>query len=292
MQLLIANSLWCNQCITVDASYTSRARDVSDADVREIDFAAADAASRINAWVNEKTVGKIPQMVDGLDPLAVLVALNAIYFKGLWKRPFQCDLTREETFTTGSGLKKTLPQMRQRGWFRYFEQREFQAVVLPYQGSRITMYVFLPSEKFSLTKLHDLVSAARWEDWTKRFAMTLGTVHLPRFKMSYRASLQTVLVNLGMERAFDRERAEFGGIRSVPPQVWIDQVLHLAVAEVNEEGTEAAAATTTVMRASLAQRFRPPEPEFEMIVDRPFLFLIRDETNGNILFMGSVLDPH
>jgi len=92
-----------------------------------------------------------------------------------------------------------------------------------------------------------------------------------------------------MERAFDRERAEFGGIRNGPPAVWIDQVLHQAVAEVNEEGTEAAAAT---MGGMLTMSLHPrPEPEFEMIMDRPFLFLIRDEASGNVLFMGSVVDP-
>jgi serpin B len=153
------------------------------------------------------------------------------------------------------------------------------------------MHVLLPARNSSLQKLQDLLGAARWEDWTKQLAPMKGSVQLPRFKMSYAAQLRGALVNLGMERAFDRERAEFGGIRNRPPQVWIDQVLHRAVAEVNEEGTEAAAATMTVMRAMSAMRPRP-EPEFEMIVDRPFLFLIRDEASGSILFMGSVVDPN
>jgi serpin B len=93
-----------------------------------------------------------------------------------------------------------------------------------------------------------------------------------------------------MERAFDRQRAEFGGIREAPPPVWIDQVLHRALVDVNEEGTEAAAATITFLRAT-SLRPQSPEAEFEMIVDRPFLFLIRDEVSGNILFLGSVADP-
>jgi len=116
-------------------------------------------------------------------------------------------------------------------------------------------------------------------------------VHLPRFKMSYAAELRGALVSLGMERAFDQARAEFGGIRSEPPPVWIDQVLHRAVAEVNEEGTEAAAATMIGMY-TMSMRPQRPEPEFEMIVDRPFLSLIRDEMSGSILFMASVVDPN
>jgi len=291
VQLLISNSLWCNRSISVLPAYTARTREIYDAEVHEIDFAAADAAARINAWVSEKTADKIPHMVDRLNPLTLMVALNAIYFKGLWKQPFQRILTRDEPFTTGSGKKKTLPRMLQMGSFRYSEQREFQAVVFPYQGSRIAMYVFLPARNSSLEKLHSSLSAARWDMWRKQFAQTRGSVHLPRFKMSYSAWLKGSLVNLGMGRAFDPERAEFGGIRNEPPQVWIDQVLHRAVAEVNEEGTEAAAVTMSVIMATSALRPHRPEPYFEMIVDRPFLFLIRDETSGNILFLGSVVDP-
>lgn len=290
VQLLISNSLWCNQSIQVDSAFTARAREMYDAEVREVDFAAADTPARINAWVSEKTAAKIPHVVDSLDPLTLLVALNAIYFKGLWRQPFQREKTRDRPFTTGSGKEKILPLMLQRGRFRYFEQREFQAVALPYQGSLIAMYVFLPARKSSLQKLRGLLGAARWESWMNQPAWMPGSVHLPRFKMSYAAQLRTALVNLGMERAFDAERAEFGGIRNEPPRVWIGEMLHHAVAEVNEEGTEAAAATMGVMLAS-AKGWQRPEREFEMIVDRPFLFVIRDEKSGNILFMGAVVDP-
>jgi serine protease inhibitor len=291
VQLLMSNSLWCNRSIHVLPAFTARARDIYDADVHEIEFAAADAAARINAWVSEKTADKIPHMVDRLDALTLMVALNAIYFKGLWRQPFERILTRDEPFTTGSGKKKTLPRMLQMGSFRYWEQPEFQAVVLPYQGSRIAMYLFLPARNSSLEKLHSSLSAARWDMWRKQFAETRGSVRLPRFKMSYSAWLRPALIKLGMERAFDPKRAEFGGIRNEPPQVWIDQVLHRAIAEVNEEGTEAAAATMSVLMATSALRPQRPEPSFQMIVDRPFLFLIRDETSGNILFLGSVVDP-
>jgi serine protease inhibitor len=289
VQLRIANSLWCNRSVQVDPAYTARANKIYGAEVREIDFAAADAAASINAWVSEKTASMIPRMVDRLDAATLMVALNAIYFKGLWKRPFLRRVTSDEPFTTGSGETKTLPRMRQGGKFQYLERQEFQAVILPYEGSRIAMYVFLPGRKSSLDQLHDSLSAGQWEAWTNQFAEVQGSVQLPRFKMSFLAELGPALVNLGMGLAFDRERADFGGIRSGPPPVWIGKVLHRAVAEVNEEGTEAAAATVGVMGAAL--RPQRPEPYFEMIVDRPFLFLIRDETTGNILFLGSVVDP-
>jgi len=157
VQLLISNSLWCNRSIPVLPAYTTRAREIYEAEIHEVDFAAADATAHINAWVSDKTAAKISHMVDRLDPLTLMVALNAIYFKGLWKRPFQRVLTRDEPFTTGSGKKKTLPRMQQGGTFRYWEQPEFQAVVLPYQGSRIAMYVFLPARNSSLEKLHGVL---------------------------------------------------------------------------------------------------------------------------------------
>lgn len=289
VQLLIANSLWCNRSIQVDPAYTARANKIYDAEVREIDFAAADAVASINAWVSEKTASMIPRMVDSLHPATLMVALNAIYFKGLWKQPFLRRITRDEPFTTGSGETKTLPRMRQWGKFQYLERPEFQAVALPYQGSRIAMYLFLPARKSSLRQLHDSLTAGQWEAWTNQFAEMQGSVQLPRFKMSYRAELGPALVNLGMALAFDPGHADFGGIRSEPPLLWIGEVLHCAVAEVNEEGTEAAAVTMGVMGAALHRQ--RPEPHFEMIIDRPFLFLIRDEATGSVLFVGSVVDP-
>ena len=175
--------------------------------------------------------------------------------------------------------------------FSYRKGTGYQAVRLPYQDENLAMYVFLPAAKSNLKKVHELLSAAAWEEWTKKFASTLGSVHLPRFKMNYEASLKTALTALGMASAFDPKRAEFGRIHDGPPPIWLDEILHRAVAEVNEEGTEAAAVTMTVMRALSATRREPPEPEFEIIVNRPFLFLIRDEASGNILFMGSLVDP-
>ena len=291
VRLLVSNSLWCSLRIRVDPAFRARTHEVYDAEVFEIDFAAGHVADKINAWVSEKTDGKIARMVDSLDRLTLLVALNAIYFKGIWKQPFQRSWTRDRPFTTGLGKQKIVPLMLQRGRFLYFEQRDFQAVVLPYQGARMAMYVFLPAAKSNLKKVHELLSAAAWEEWTKKFASTLGSVHLPRFKMNYEASLKTALTALGMASAFDPKRAEFGRIHDGPPPIWLDEILHRAVAEVNEEGTEAAAVTMTVMRALSATRREPPEPEFEIIVNRPFLFLIRDEASGNILFMGSLVDP-
>ena len=198
-------------------------------------------------------------------------------------------MTHDAPFTTASGSKKILPTMRQGGSFRYLENAQFQAVALPYRGSQMARYVLLPAPDSSLAKLVESLSAARWEEWTRQFTESKGSLELPHFKVDSCMQLARTLIEFGMERAFDGKHAEFGGIQDEAP-LWLDQVLHRAVAEVNEEGTEAAAATMMVFAGSSLRKQRP-EPYFRMIVDRPFVFLVRDEVSGAILFLGFVIDP-
>jgi serine protease inhibitor len=290
VQLLLATSLWCQRGIVFDPVYIAHAREMYDADVNECDFAQPDAASRINAWVRQKTAGKITELASGFDPLTFLVALNAIYFKGLWAEPFLRALTKDSPFVTGSGEKKILPTMLKIGTFPYYEQDEFQAVSLPYMDPDIAMFIFLPARSSSLGRLHQILDAAVWETWMKRFDDMAGSLRLPRIKIAYTSQLRAPLTSLGMGRAFARESAEFGGIKSELPPLWVGEILHRAVAEVNEEGTEAAAATMTMMFGASPGHHRPRR-HFEMIVDRPFLFIIRERRAGTILFIGSVVEP-
>jgi len=183
--------------------------------------------------------------------------------------------------------------MFQSGRYRYYEgnyeEGQLQAVALPYEGG-MAMYVVLPAKGADLQPFRRSLTSGLWESWLAQLRPMLGTIRLPRFKLDYFAQLEPALKALGMERAFDREHAEFDGIQTAQPRVWIDQVLHRAVAEVNEEGTEAAAATAVTAVFSAMLPARPPR-QFEMIVDRPFLVVIRDEGTGTILFMGWVGDP-
>jgi serine protease inhibitor len=284
-----ANSLWCADGAHVLPELAARLRDVYDAELTTLDFGAADAVPRINAWVSSKTNGMIGHILDRLSPQAILVAINAVYFKGRWTTPFLRTGTRDGPFTTATGEKKQLPMMLQSGRYRYYEAGRLQAVALPYEGG-MAMYVVLPSERSDLRQFRRSLTSGLWESWLAEFNFMPGTIVLPRFKLDYLAGLERALTALGMERAFDRERAEFAGIQTAQPRVWIDQVLHRAVAEVNEEGTEAAAATAVVMRATSMLPARPPR-QFEMIVDHPFLVVIREEATGAILFMGWVGDP-
>jgi serpin B len=152
------------------------------------------------------------------------------------------------------------------------------------------MYVVLPSVENSGGEFPRHVSSGSWESWIAKSKLMKGTIQLPRFKVDYDAQLKSALTALGMDRAFDENRAEFEAIRTNQPPVWIDQVVHRAMAEVNEAGTEAAAVTAVLMRAGSAMNQRP-ERRFSLIVDRPFLVVIRDDGTKTILFMGWIADP-
>lgn len=240
-----ANSLWLSDRVQVRPEYSARLRNIYDAELATLAFEAPDAVPSINAWVDQKTKHKISHIVDVLSALAAVVAVNAIYFKGHWTRPFERELTRDGLFTTATGQKKQLPMMRQAGRYAYCEDRESQAVVLPYEGD-MAMHIVLPAVRTDLRQYQERLSSNVWESRFARFEKVLGTIQIPRFKLDYHPRLEPALKALGMEPAFDPNRAEFNGIRTDRPPGWIDQVLHRAVADANEEGTEAAAATAVI----------------------------------------------
>jgi serine protease inhibitor len=290
LEVMGANSLWCSDRVQVRPEYAAKFRNIHDAELATLDFGSANAVPRINAWIDEKTKGKINNIVDVLSPLTAMVAVNAIYFKGRWKTAFERDFTRDGLFTTASGQKKQLPMMRQLGRYSYHEDLKSQAVVLPYVGG-VALYVVLPAAGIDARQFQQSLSSGTWESRLARFNEADGTIQIPRFKLDYRAQLDQTLKVLGMERAFDPNRAEFDGVRAEQIPIWIDQVLHRAVAEVNEEGTEAAAATAAMYCCSSSASIKRTPRLFQMIVDRPFFVVIRDEATGTILFMGWVGDP-
>lgn len=289
LELAVANSLWCDEQARILPAFLTLAREKYAAEVVSLPLQSPETVPRINAWVADKTRGKIGSIVDSLTPLALLVALNAIYFKGLWKTPFEKSLTREEQFfAPGNSIK--VPLMRRSGYYPYHEESTFQAVRLPYQGDRVGMYIFLPSKMSGLPAFLRTLTAAEWSRWMWTFAKTEGLVGLPRFRFEHSVELVSILANLGMAEAFDPERAQFGGMALPPPPIYIGQVIHRALVEVNEEGTEAAAVTMGTLSLSAAMRSPTPR-KFQMILDRPFFFAIRDDHSNMLLFMGAVNNP-
>lgn len=289
LQVALANSLWCNRQIQSEPDYVEHIRRQYNAEIQTLDFTSPDTVAKINTWVAQNTGGKIRNMIDQLDALDLLVGVNAIYFKGDWELSFDKELTTLNWFHTEASGRIELPFMAQFGKYLYYEETGFQAVRLPYKGSRIAMFVFLPREKSNVSEFQRSLDAHLWERCMSRFATAPVFLRMPRFTVEYFAALNGALQNLGIEIAFDPKRASFDKIRIPPPAVWIDTILHRAVLEVNEEGTEASAATMWKMRALGTSRNDPPT--YKMIVDRPFFLAIVDALTGTLVFMGSISQP-
>jgi serpin B len=286
VQLSIANSLWAKQGIGFKPDFMQRNQQFYGAKVTELDFGKPDAPKIINNWVKENTRGKIDQIVQQIQPDDVLFLINAIYFKGKWTKEFDKSKTTERPFYLSDGTQKQHPMMSQSGRYRYYENENFQAVTLPYGTERLSLYVFLPRKNTTLDAFQQQLAVENWQQWMNQFQMRRGSIQLPRFKFEYDIQLNTALKSLGMEAAFDGSRANFSNMTSA--SVKIDEVKHKTFVEVNEEGTEAAAATS--VRATLTSARMPEEP-FQMVVDRPFFCAIRDNQTGTVLFMGSIREP-
>ena len=289
VQLSIANSLWAKKGVTFNPDFMLRNKQFFGAEVTTLDFNDPGSPATINSWVADKTKGKIAKIIDNIDAQSVLFLINAIYFKGAWTREFEKAQTREEPFTTAAGQQKRHPLMHQAGDYSYYEGKDFQAVSLPYGAGRVSMYVFLPAKGTSLAQFHTSLTVANWETWMNSFSKTKGDIAVPRFKVEYEITLNDALKALGMGIAFDPERADFSGILQTSENAFISRVKHKAFAEVNEEGTEAAAATSVEMTVTSVMR---PMKTFRMIVDHPFFYAIRDNKTGTLLFMGCVIDPN
>lgn len=288
VQLLIANSLWARKGIKLNPEFIKRAKQFYEAQVTELDFDDPASVATINRWVSDNTKAKIDKIIDSIERDTILFLINAIYFKGKWANEFAKERTKEDAFHPESGPERRAQMMSQSGSYRYYEAKNFQAVSLPYGGGRVSMYIFLPAKGATLAEFQKGLTAANWQSWMQEFAESEGDVTLPRFRVEYEVTLNDALKALGMEVAFDASRANFTGMLQGGQNAYISKVKHKTFVEVNEEGTEAAAVTSTEMRATSAMR---PRQRFRMVVDHPFFCAIRDNTTGTVLFMGSITEP-
>ncbi len=287
VELAVANSLWAQQGIKFKEDFLARNRQFFGAEVASLNFSDPQAVARINGWVSANTKGKIAKIIDRINPQQALFLINAVYFKGLWQQKFDKALTTPQPFHLLGGRQKPVPMMSQSGSYRYLRGDKFQAVSLPYGKGGASLYLFLPDQGSSLNDLLKSLSYQKWEQWISSFRNTPGDVKIPRFKLDYESMLNDALKTLGMEIAFSAERADFSAM-SDRRDLFISEVKHKAVAEVNEEGTEAAAATSVGISVTSA---RPTPQRFTFVADRPFLMAIRDQQTGAILFMGAVMEP-
>jgi serine protease inhibitor len=287
IEVAIANSLWARGGMRFNDDFLARNRQFYGAEISTLDFNNPQSVATINRWVSGATKGKISQIIDRINPQQVMFLINAVYFKGQWQKRFDKTLTKQQPFHLPGGRQKPVPMMAQSGKYLYQRGDKFKAVSLPYGKGGVSIYLFLPDEESSIDDFLNGLSYQKWEGWINNFDETPGDVKLPRFKLDYEKTLNDPLKDLGMGAAFNSREADFSGIRA-EKDLYISEVKHKAVAEVNEEGTEAAAATSVGISVTSV---REPRERFTFIADRPFLMAIRDSQTGAILFMGTVMEP-
>lgn len=288
----IANSMWIRQGVPIRESFIERMQTWYHAEVHELDFNEESAAERINRWVQEKTKDTIDRIVEGpLDADTILFLINAIYFKGDWKKPFDPDETHEDTFYGVNG-EYHHPFMVNRGRFLYREDKRSQMVALPYGDGRYSMIVLLPKPGHTWHDLHGLFTPEAWEKWMEELAVRPGTIELPKFRLEYDLDLNEVLDALGMGVIFDENQARFSRMVDLAigqgKNAYIKKVRHKTFIDVHEEGTEASAVTSIEAGATAAS---PPEEPFAMKVDRPFMIVIMDNRTDTFWFVGSIGAP-
>jgi serine protease inhibitor len=286
VEFRIANSIWFNQRREPEKEFIDLCKEYFDALVRVLNFADPDAAKIINGWVYDNTNGKIEEIVDDpINPFTLMFLINAIYFKGTWTYQFDEESTTDALFTLLDGTQKPCQMMEQRGFYKYFANNDFQAVDLPYGDGDFSMTIFLPNPSADIDSLIAEFTPENLSYWLGCFSSDSGDIFIPKFKLEYELGLNQVLKSMGMRIAFNPVLADFSKMYK-DGGVWIDTVIHKTYVEVNEEGTEAAAVTVVVMMDSV----REPSG-FYMRVDRPFIFLIRENKSQTILFIGKIVEP-
>ena len=290
-RLSLANRLWGQQGYEFLPEFLAITRESYGAELAQVDFAGQTEAARqqINTWVLKQTEGKIKDLLPPgvLTNLTRLVLTNAIYFKGNWSKPFPRSATRDDLFHVAGDKTTPVPFMSRQDDLSYWAGEGVKVLELPYGKGDLTAVVLLPDQIDGLPALEGKATAGKLDRWLTGLRKRKVQVFLPRFRLASQFSLRDLLTAMGMKRAFSPDLADFSGM-STHEQLYLSAVIHKAFVDVNEEGTEAAAATgvAVAVRAAMV----PSEPAV-FRADHPFLFLIRDRKSGSILFLGRVVNP-
>ena len=278
----IANSIWYRNTFPFNQSFLDDGTNYFGATIKPLDFANVDASlSAINGWVNTQTKGKIPTIIDKIEPENVMFLINAIYFKGSWRERFNPALTQDGTFHAVGG-DQTVRLMSRHAKMLYAETATYQAVDLPYGDSAFTMTVVLPKTGTTVESLAASLDAASWQTLTSSLHTGDIDLFLPKVRMSWTRGLIPDLKGLGMLVPF-ADGADFTRMSTRGRELYISSVRQKTFVDINEEGTEAAAVTSTGISLTSAPITTV------MRVDRPFVFVIRERLSGTVLFMGKVV---
>jgi serpin B len=290
MVLSIANSVWMDDSFKpyVLETFLKALIENYGAEPFTIDFQAQKAVDKINSWVSENTNGKIPTIIDEIGEDAVMYLINAIYFKAAWTTEFYKDWTYDGKFKISDGSEKTVKMMlfRENQTLQYKNTGDYRVVRLPYGREKFAFYGILPDEKYNIDEFITDMKINGIEKYLEDVRAVELPVYIPRFKFNFGVSLVDIFKSFGMEKAF--ETGGFLNLADPGAPLYISNILHKTFIEVNEEGTEAAAVTVIEDSGDTGEEEEDP-PSFR--ADRPFVFVIRDDRSGTILFIGKVEDP-
>jgi len=282
----IANSIWYRDNFEVENDFIETNKEHFSAEIRPLDFSRPDAKDIINQWVSEQTHERIEEIIDAIPAEAIMYLINAIYFKGTWTYEFDPGNTSSKPFYPEDGVTFEADAMQQEATLNYYQNDLFQLVELPYGDRKFSMLVFLPAGSHTCADIVSELDTDNWKSWTDGLSETNVRVQLPKFKFETFKLLKDPLSQMGMGIAFSAG-ADFTGINP-SGNLFISRVLHKTFIDVNEEGTEAAAVTAVEISLTSAGGGPGPVP---FIADKPFLFVIRENSTGSILFIGKLSYP-
>jgi serpin B len=277
-EFTIANSIWYDQAFPFNASFLDEGQQYFDARIQALDFNSPSAVTTINSWVSGQTNDRIPKILDAIGPDEVMFLVNAIYFKGTWQKQFDKAKTVDAPFHAADGTTATVPMMAREDSVLYAATPEYAAVDLPYGNSAFTMTVVLPRGDADIDAFAESFDQTKWDSLVASLHESTLQLFLPRFKIEWKRELNDDLKQLGMRLAF--QGADFTRMSPLGLQLYITKVLQKTFVAVDEEGTEAAAATSVgIAVTSMPAAFR---------ADHPFLVVIRERFSGTILFIGKI----
>ena len=279
----LANAIWLRSDIPPNPKYVSVLAKSYGAQAQAVDFSSPQAAETINAWVKAKTLGLIDQLVDQTSPMDFAYLTNALAFQAKWSEPFKASDTHPHAFTNGDGSQVSVSMMTQTTHFSTASGDGYDFVRMPYGGGGFAAYVLLPKGNSTAALLQHL-TAATFDADVKVLKDERIALSLPRFTVTYRAGLIPPLEAMGMTAAFS-DSANFSAMHAPPPGLRISSVEHATYLRVDEDGTTAAAATSVGMSMTAMRVEQRPRP---IVVDHPFVFALRDEHTGTLLFIGAI----
>lgn len=280
----LANALWTQSGYPFLPTFLTLLQTHLNTTPYTADFAGDGAASvaAVNAWVNAQTQRQITRIIESLSPLTRLVLLSAVTFQGKWKQPFAPASTRRQIFTTLAGNKVVVPMMARQAEFGYAHGAGWQAVTLPYDDGRLAMVAILPTAS-TFSHFEQTLTPKVWKQIHSDMRPTSIMLQIPRWESSCEVALKPLLQGMGVKHLFSPTSADLSGVNGRIADLYVEEARHQVVMKVDEEGTEASAATAVTM---VSRAFKPTPAPLHLTFDTPFIYLITDKVTGSILFMG------